>query len=126
MSRPEVLTVAVTLMVPLVTAIVGALGIVFQDWRARRGSAARRRLAIEEATRQVTFVSDWWKANQLIIDDADALTEARARAAMLVADASSLVASVPTATSKLRPRAVTRRLLLLYPFTICGSPSRWA
>lgn len=64
MRTEQVVTIVVALLVPMVTGVVGSLGILFQDWRARRSRAGRRKLALEDATRQVAFATEWWKARQ--------------------------------------------------------------
>lgn len=115
MGTRDIVTAVIALAVPLVATLAGTLGILFQDWRARRSREARRRLAMEEATKQVAFVTEWWKASQLV-DDPDRLAEARGTAAALVGEAVALAATVPPAP-KVRSMSMARRLLLLYPFT---------
>jgi hypothetical protein len=117
MSRPEILQLVALLSVPVIAGIVGALGILLQDWRARRDLAVRRRVAMEEATMRVAFATEWWKACQLIAADEETLTNARARAALLMAEASSLVGSVPAVAPMEQTRPMPQRLLLLYPLT---------
>jgi hypothetical protein len=64
MRTEQVVTIILALLVPVVTGVVGALAILFQDWRVRRSRAGRRKLALEDATRQVAFAAEWWKARQ--------------------------------------------------------------
>jgi hypothetical protein len=54
MSAQEVVAVTVAVLVPVVTAVAGVVSLLVQDWRVRRSSAGRRRLAFEDATRQVS------------------------------------------------------------------------
>jgi hypothetical protein len=55
MKSEQVPSIAVALLVPVVAAVVGAVAIAFQDWRVRRSLAGRRKLAFEDATRQVAL-----------------------------------------------------------------------
>ena len=48
----------VPIMVPVLTALLGGLGIAFQDWRARRSQVIRRRLALDDAARQIGLAAE--------------------------------------------------------------------
>lgn len=54
------------LLVPVVTAVVGAVGILLRDLYDRRSEIGRRKYAMDDATRQVTFAAEWWKAKQAL------------------------------------------------------------
>jgi hypothetical protein len=58
-----------------VTAIAGILGVMLQDWRVRKSLAGRHKLALEDASRQVSFAIDWWNAKKLITDSPGAMQE---------------------------------------------------
>jgi hypothetical protein len=42
----------IIVLVPIVTAMAGILGVMFQGWRVRKSQAGRRKLALEDASRQ--------------------------------------------------------------------------
>ena len=67
MSRQDVVNIALAVLVPVVTAVVGAIGVAFQDWRVRRSTAGRRKLAVDDARAQVNFVADWWNAKKSLV-----------------------------------------------------------
>ncbi len=66
MNGQDFVAVAVAVLVPLATAFAGVLTLIVQDWRQRKSRADRRRLALEDATRQVAFVTEWWTTRQLL------------------------------------------------------------
>jgi hypothetical protein len=107
--------VVVALLVPIVTAVVGALAIQFQDWRVNRSLAVQRRQAIEEASRQVGFVSEWWQASQLLLKDSEILKDVEARAVTWLEEAGRHAASAVAQPKPERQRATVRRLFLLQP-----------
>jgi hypothetical protein len=116
MSRQDVVNIVLAVLVPVVTAVVGAIGVAFQDWRVRRSTAGRRKLAVDDARAQVNFVADWWNAKKSLGQSPEALQEAASRATALLEDASAVVSAVRL-TSPVPERPVTfRRLALLYPF----------
>jgi hypothetical protein len=114
-TSAEVVTIAAAVLVPVVTAVLGVLGIVFQDWRLRRTQAGRRKLALEDASRQVSFAAEWWNARKLLADSPEAMQEATTRAVAWLEEASSLVADSEPPLIGERPPITLRRLLLLYP-----------
>jgi hypothetical protein len=110
MSR-EILT---SMLVPVVTAVIGAIGILVRDRYERHSEAGRRKSAMEDATRQVTFATEWWKAKQAFGCSANDQA-ALATAESWLAEASTLVAESRRPPSK--PKAehsVIRRVLLAY------------
>jgi hypothetical protein len=114
-TSAEVVTIAVAVLVPIVTAILGVLGIAFQDWRQRRSDAGRRRLAFEDAGRQVSFATEWWNARKLLVDSPEAMKEATSRAVGWLEEASALVVEAKKVSIKEKPPLTLRRLLLFYP-----------
>ena len=116
MNPQNVASIVIAVLVPVVTAVVGAIGVAFQDWRVRRSTAGRRKLAVDDARAQVNFVADWWNAKKSLGQSPEALQEAASRATALLEDASAVVSAVRL-TSPVPKRPVTfRRLALLYPF----------
>jgi hypothetical protein len=101
------------LLVPIVTAVVEALAIQFQDWQVNRSLAAQRRQAIEEASRQVGFVSEWWQASQMLLKDSDILKGVEAQAASWLDEAGRHAASAVAQPRPERQRGTLRRLFLL-------------
>ena len=113
MSSEDVATV----LVPVGTAIIGALGVLWQDWRQRRSLAARRKLAFEDAIRQVTFAEQWWRAKQSIAPPSgDSGQDTTADPLSFLDNALRLVKSVEQSTFDRASQPLTRRLLLLYRF----------
>jgi hypothetical protein len=107
--------IATAVLVPIVTAILGALGIAFQDWRQRRSQVGRRRLALEDASRQVSFAAEWLNTRKLLADSPEALQEATARAGAWLEEASARVQAATPPPIGERPPVTLRRLLLFYP-----------
>ena len=114
-SREEVVNIAVNLLVPIVTAVLGILGVAFGDWRQRRTQAGQRKLALEDASKQVSFVTEWWNARKLLADSPEALQEATRRAVVWLEEASVRVAESKPPPVDEKPPITLRRLLLLYP-----------
>ncbi|MCO6005512.1 hypothetical protein NE236_11025 [Actinoallomurus purpureus] len=110
MQAQDVVSIAAAVLVPIVTATVGALGLMFQDWRVSRSGAGRRKLLLEEATQRVTFTAEWWKARQAIDSTPDELKQAAARALAWLNEASELT------TAREEPGVSLGRLLLLQRF----------
>lgn len=108
-------TIVITLLVPIVTAIAGILGVMLQDWRVRRSQAGRRRLALEDARQQVTFAAEWWNAQKLVADSPAAVKEATSRAATWLEQASAQVSGSEIPVAGEKRRITFRRLLLFYP-----------
>ena len=106
-----------TVLVPVITAIIGALGVLWQDWRQRRSLAARRKLAFEDAIRQVSFAELWWRAKQSIAPSSgDAGQDTTADPLSFLDNALRLVKSVEPPRFDQDARSLLRRLLLLYGF----------
>jgi hypothetical protein len=114
-TQEQVVNLAVALLVPIVTAVLGVLGVVVGDWRQRRTQAGRRKLALEDAGRQVSFAAEWWNARKLVADSPEAMREATTRAAAWLEEASALVAGSTPPPVDEKPPVTLRRLLLFYP-----------
>jgi hypothetical protein len=115
MTPDQYQEIAITLLAPVVTAVLGVLGLAFGDWRQRRTEAGRRKLALEDANRQVSFAAEWLKAKKLVADSPEAEQEAATRAGAWLEEASALVAASKPPPIDERPAITLRRLLLLYP-----------
>jgi hypothetical protein len=99
---------------PILTAGIGIVALVIGDWRERRTQAGRRKLAFEDASRQVEFAADWFKASKEIAPDDE--QQAAARAQAWLDEASQLVVeSKPPPRSQEKRSVTVRRLLLAYP-----------
>jgi hypothetical protein len=103
------------LLVPIVTAMVGAIGILIRDLYNRRSEMGRRKYAMEDATRQVTFAAEWWKAKQALGSKPDDQA-ARGIAESWLEQATSLASEALHTPRRPEPdHSVTRRILLAYP-----------
>lgn len=114
MNRQEIVALIAAVLVPVVTAIVGTLGILFQDRRARRTATGRRRAAFEDANRQVTFADAWWKAQRAVTDSSERLATANTRAQTLLDKAIGLIETVDRPTIDREQAVSLRELLLAY------------
>ena len=72
MDADQVVRIALTVMTPILTAGIGIVALVIGDWRDRRSQAGRRKLALEDASRQVAFTADWLNASKLVAGSPDA------------------------------------------------------
>ena len=115
MTRVPIVTIVISLLVPVVTAIAGILGVMLQDWRVRRSRAGRRRLALEDARQQVSFAAEWWNVRKLVADSPEAVKEANSRAAAWLEQASAQVSGSEIPGAEEKRRITVRRLLLFYP-----------
>src|SRR5262245_17810879 len=116
MDTEQIIRIALTVVTPILTAGIGIVALVIGDWRERRTRAGRRKLAFEDAARQVEFASDWYNASKLIADSPDAELLAAAQARVWLDEASELVTeSKPPPPADDRPTITLRRLLLAYP-----------
>ena len=64
--NPAIQVALIALLAPIVTAIAGAVGILMRDLYNRRSEMGRRKYAMDDVTRQVTFAAEWWKAKQAL------------------------------------------------------------
>jgi hypothetical protein len=89
---------------------------VIGDWRERRSQHGRRKLAVEDAGRQVTFAEEWFNASKLIAASPDAQQRAGAQAQAWLDEAAQLVSeSKPPPPAEEKRSVTARRLLLAYP-----------
>jgi hypothetical protein len=112
----DLTNIFVAVLVPIVTGVVGAVGILTRDLYDRRSEMGRRKYAMDDATRQVTFTAEWWKAKQALGSAPDDKA-ARAIAESWLEEATSLVSEALHPPRRPKPdRSVTSRILLAYPF----------
>ncbi|MGW1761370.1 hypothetical protein [Streptomyces mirabilis] len=116
MSTQDMVTVSVAVLVPVVTAAAGVVSLRAQDRRVRRSRAGRRRLAFEDATRQVAFATEWWKAKQLTAGTPEALQNPTAVANGWLDEASARVSAAEQAATDEESHVSVSRLLLFYRF----------
>ncbi|MFF9154965.1 hypothetical protein ACF1AB_22355 [Streptomyces sp. NPDC014846] len=99
-----------TVLVPIVTAAVGAAALMAQDRRKKRDFGLRHKMLVEEAQLEVQFISSWIQARKLLEPAMDACPEAESwleRCYRSAEDAS--LATQPTPDP-----AALRRLLVLW------------
>ena len=114
MDSEQVLRIALTVVTPILTAGIGIVALVVGDWRERRTQHGARKLAFEDAGRQVEFAADWFKASKEIAPEQE--QQAAARAQAWLDEASELVTdSKPPPQSEQKRSVTARRLLLAYP-----------
>jgi hypothetical protein len=111
----QIVPIVITVLVPIVTAMAGILGVMLQDWRVRKSQAGRRKLALEDASSQVSFAADWWNAKKLIADSPEVVQEAQKCVQDWLEEASARVIGSELPTARQRSPITLRRLLLFYP-----------
>jgi hypothetical protein len=121
MDADQVIRIALTVITPILTAGIGIVALVIGDWRERRTQAGRRKLALEDASRQVAFAADWWNASKLIANSPDAEQQAATRAQAWLEEASALVVESKPPPVDEKPAITFRRLLLAYPMQHRGA-----
>jgi hypothetical protein len=115
MTTTQLVNIGLAIFTPILTAALGIIGLIAGDWHQRRTQTGRRKLAFEDASRQVAFATEWWNASKLIADSPEAEQQATAHARTWLEDASELVAeSEPNPVGEESPITL-HRLLLLYP-----------
>ncbi len=114
MDSEQIIRIALTVVTPILTAGIGIIALVVGDWRERRTRHGARKLAFEDASRQVEFAADWFKASKEIAPASE--QQAAARALAWLDEASDLVTESKPPPPTEEKRSVTiRRLLLAYP-----------
>jgi hypothetical protein len=114
MDTEQIIRITLTVITPILTAGIGIIALVIGDWRERRTRDGRRKLAFEDASRQVEFAADWYNASKLIAPDEEQRAAARAQA--WLDEASDLVDEWKPPPPSDGERSITvRRLLLAYP-----------
>jgi hypothetical protein len=121
MDADQVIRIALTVITPILTAGIGIGALVIGDWRERRTQHGRRKLAVEDASRQVAFAADWWNASKLVADSPDAQQQAATRAQAWLDEASALVAESKPPPVDEKHAVTLRRLLLAYPMQRRGA-----
>jgi hypothetical protein len=115
MDTDQVVRIALTVIAPILTAGLGIAALAIGDWRERRTQAGRRKLAFEEASRQVAFAADWLNASKLVADSPDAEQRAATRAQAWLDEAIALVAEAKSSPVDEKTPITLRRLLLVGP-----------
>lgn len=116
MDSEQIIRIALTIVTPIVTAGIGILALVVGDWRERRTQTGRRKLAVEDACRQVGFAADWFSASKLINDSPEVQQQAAAQAQAWLDEAAELLSeSTPPPSAEVTKSVTARRLLLAYP-----------
>jgi hypothetical protein len=115
MDNEQIIRIALTVVTPILTAGIGIVALVIGDWRERRTRHGLRKLSFEDASRQVEFAADWFKASKEIAPEQE--PQAAARAQAWLQEASDLIAETkPPPPDEEEGRTITvRRLLLAYP-----------
>lgn len=122
MDADQVIRIALTVITPILTAGIGIVVLAIGDWRERRTQAGRRKLAFEDASRQVAFAADWWNASKLVANAPDAEQRATVRAHAWLDEAAALVAETkPPRPGDDKPAITVRRLLLAFPMEHRGA-----
>jgi len=121
MDAEHVIRIALTVITPILTAGIGIVALVIGDWRHRRTKAGQRKLAFEDASRQVAFAAEWWNASKLVADSPEAEQRAATRAQAWLDEATTLVAESKPPPVDEKPAITLRRLLLAYPMQRRGA-----
>ncbi|WP_331767410.1 hypothetical protein [Embleya sp. NBC_00896] len=116
MRAEDVGAVAVAVVVPVLTAVVGAFAVVWQDRRVSRSRVGRRQSAFDDANRQVEFAVRWWEARQLVPGTPEESRNASAITREWLDQACALVVAAGPGALEPERRLSPRRLLLLYGF----------
>lgn len=118
MQGTEIATIVSALLVPLLTAALGGIGIVMRD----RTASGRRRVKSEDAQRRMSLASEWWNARQSVPSSPEQLQAASAQVLRWMDDAADLITAEGPSPYELarsdiaKSYSVSRRLLLAYPF----------
>ncbi len=115
MDADQITRIALTVFTPILTAAIGIVALVIGDWRERRSQAGRRKLAFEDASRQVAFATEWWNASKLVASSPDDQARATARAQAWLEEATTLVAESTPPPVEDKQAITLRRLLLAFP-----------
>ncbi|XVV08437.1 hypothetical protein ACQP2X_26705 [Actinoplanes sp. CA-131856] len=101
----------------VLTAVLGAAGILIKEWRIRRDVENRRARALADATAVAAFVEQWWKATLGLKDATPELQFHAMNARSFLAHAADTVSASPPFHDGGRDLpGATRRILLLYRF----------
>jgi hypothetical protein len=106
---------AVALLVPVITAVIGTLGISLQDRQLRRSATEQHKAAFEDAIRRVSFATQWLQAKQSLGGGSAQLDRDDEQVARAwINQASAIAQSTGVAVAADDTRSLTRRLFLLY------------
>lgn len=114
MAKSQIASLMVSILVPIATALIGILGVAFQDWRVRRTRTGRRKVALEDAKLQVAFTTEWLTARKSITDSPEALNEVTTLALKWLQEASDQVSVSEALDAIEKPRITVARLMLFY------------
>lgn len=115
MDTDQVIRIALTVLTPVITAGIGIVALVIGDWRERRTQAGGRKLAFQDASRQVAFASEWMNASKLVADSTEAQQRATEQAQSWLDEAAALVTKSELPPVEHQPAITVRRLLLVHP-----------
>jgi len=101
------------LLVPVVTGLVAALGLVLKEWQMAHNRQSVRAQALAEANAQVAFASEWWKAHQLL--GHEAMAGAATQALLWLGEAEARVADTRHLGAQERDPVTLKKLFLLHP-----------
>lgn len=117
MNSNNIVALVVALLVPVVTAIAGTVSVLLENRQARNSLTGSRRLAFEDASRQIAFTVEWWQAQQLLSATPQALQDAEATARGWIDQAATLAGEAGRSHLDVDPPGASpSRVLLLYPF----------
>ncbi|WP_405734739.1 hypothetical protein OG607_40920 [Streptomyces sp. NBC_01537] len=117
MNSNNIVALIVALLVPVVTAIAGTVSVLLENRQARNSLTGSRRLAFEDASRQIAFTVEWWQAQQLLPTTAQTLQDAEATARGCMDQAATLASEAGRSHLDAdSPGALPSRVLLLYRF----------
>ncbi|MEV6427078.1 hypothetical protein [Nocardia sp. NPDC051463] len=109
--------IAVALLVPVVTALLGAFGIVLRDLYERRSERGQYTRAYDDAARKVAFATEWWKAQRELGMGPDEMQSARETAQSWLGEATALIDRSVKPSRRPEDRySLMRRVLLAYQF----------
>ncbi len=115
MDSEQVIRIALTVVTPILTAGIGIAALVIGDWRERRTQAGQRKLAFDDASRQVAFATEWWNATKLVARSPEEQERAATRAQAWLEEATVLVAETTPPVDDEKAAVSLRRLLLVFP-----------
>ena len=97
----------------LLTAAIGAAGVLLQEWRQRRDDRYRQRRARSEASEMVSFIDKWIAAQQLSCSPEE-FEQARQTARLQLERVYSALMKEQEAKKPAEESTFSQRLLLLY------------
>ncbi|MFE1882822.1 hypothetical protein [Streptomyces diastatochromogenes] len=110
MVNYEFLQIAAPLAIPVITGVVGGIGLIFKDYRHSKSAERKASQQLRHATAQLQFISDWVQTRQLLGSASDAHGALELMERSLVS-----VAQQGIAVREKRQPVSLRRILLLVP-----------